>query len=116
MNPPAPRVSSVYFTLFGSGYAGLGDTALGYAPASVARWGQACRRVNRRPAKPIERPRKGFSFRWDRQFESGLLQRRVGCELDSWIMVGADGLGSKEDVRVFNLIVLAQFVWRAAQP
>ena len=37
---------------------------------------------------------------------------RVGCELDSWIMVGADRLGSKEDVRVFNLIVLAQFVWR----
>ena len=35
----------VYFSLFGSGYAGLGDTALGYAPASVARWGQACRRV-----------------------------------------------------------------------
>jgi hypothetical protein len=28
----------------------------------------------------------------DRGFESGLLQRRVGCELDSWIMVGADGL------------------------
>ena len=42
------------------------------------------------------------------------LQRRVGCELDSWIMVGADGLGSKEDVRVFNLIVLAQFVWRVS--
>jgi hypothetical protein len=39
---------------------------------------------------------------------------RVGCELDSWIMVGADGLGSKEDVRVFNLIVLAQFVWRVS--
>ena len=80
MTPPAPRVSSVYFTLFGSGYAGLGDTALGYAPASVARWGQACRRVNRRPAKPIERPRKGFSFRWDRQFESGLLLRGVSNE------------------------------------
>jgi hypothetical protein len=29
-------------------------------------------------------------------------------------MVGADGLGSKEDVRVFNSIVLAQFVWRAS--
>jgi hypothetical protein len=29
-------------------------------------------------------------------------------------MVGADGLGSKEDVRVFNLIVLAQFVWRVS--
>jgi hypothetical protein len=42
------------------------------------------------------------------------LQQRVGCELDSWIMVGADGLGSKEDVRVFNLIVLAQFVWRVS--
>jgi len=26
-------------------------------------------------------------------------------------MVGADGLGSKEPVRVFSLIVLAQFVW-----
>ena len=39
---------------------------------------------------------------------------RVGCELDSWIMVGGDGLGSKEDVRVFNLIVLAQFVWRVS--
>ena len=25
-------------------------------------------------------------------------------ELDSWIMVGADGLGSKEDVRVFSLM------------
>jgi len=27
--------------------------------------------------------------------------------LDSWIMVGADGLGSKEGVRVFSLTVLA---------
>jgi hypothetical protein len=55
-----------------------------------------------------------FSFPRDRWFESTSLQRRVGCELDSWIMVGADGLGSKEDVRVFNLIVLAQFVWRVS--
>src|SRR5580704_7691750 len=47
------------------------------------------------------------------QQDFGLLLR-VGCELDSWIMVGADGLGSKEDVRVFNLIVLAQFVWRVS--
>src|ERR1700731_4003129 len=29
-------------------------------------------------------------------------------------MVGADGLGSKEGVRVFSLIVLAQFVWRVS--
>jgi hypothetical protein len=29
-------------------------------------------------------------------------------------MVGADGLGSKEDVRVFSLMVLAQFVWRVS--
>ena len=54
--------------------------------------------------------------RRDQEFESPLLQRRVGCELDSWIMVGADGLGSKEDVRVFSLIVLAQFVWRVSSP
>jgi hypothetical protein len=51
---------------------------------------------------------------WDREFESAFLQRRVSCELDSWIMVGADGLGSKEGVRVFSLIVLAQFVWRVS--
>jgi hypothetical protein len=50
----------------------------------------------------------------DRKFESISLQRRVGCELDSWVMVGADGLGSKENVRVFKLIVLAQFVWRVS--
>jgi hypothetical protein len=37
---------------------------------------------HRRPAKPIERPRKGFSFMWDREFEFGLLQRGVGCEPD----------------------------------
>jgi hypothetical protein len=29
-------------------------------------------------------------------------------------MVGADGLGSKEDVRVLSLIVPAQFVWRVS--
>src|SRR6202040_1802193 len=50
----------------------------------------------------------------NRKFEPTSLQRRVGCELDSWIMVGADGLGSKEGVRVFSLIVLAQFVWRVS--
>src|SRR5580692_1940782 len=48
------------------------------------------------------------------KFESISLQRRVGCELASWIMVGADGLGSKENVRVFSLMVLAQFVWRVS--
>ena len=56
---------------------------------------------------------RGFeSISLQQRFESASLQQRVGCELDSWIMVGADGLGSKEDVRVFSLIVLAQFVWR----
>ena len=48
------------------------------------------------------------------RFASGSLQRRVGCELDSWIMLGDDGLESKDDVRVFSLIVLARFVCSVA--
>jgi hypothetical protein len=82
------------------------------------------------PRKPSLHPLKDQSLRETRYGSSALRADQDGegelvgeilgiasaeaLGLDSWIMVGADGLGSKEGVRVFSLIMLAQFVWRVS--
>ena len=73
------------------------------------RWLRFCRRGPKIGDLSVERPAVS-PLSGNRWFESISLQRRVGCELDSLIMVGADGFGSKEGLRVFSLIVLTQFV------
>jgi hypothetical protein len=53
-------------------------------------------------------------LRWNRWFESAFLQRRVLRTRFPGSWLAPTGSDPKEDVRVFSLIVLAQFVWRVS--